>query len=193
MAVRSFDRTAKRAAALGIIAVLVVAGAGGAGAGPWLRQAFERLFAGGAAELDLSIYGPDFDATAEPWPGAGPRRTPWREPGLRLLRDDEAWASGAPAGSSRLVPYAGFGIGAFRLSMNLAERGLGLSRERKQRQLRVFAGLGYRATPNLTTNLEYRALPAGDPPLSLDLGGLAFDLDNPFQDHNVTLKVRYRF
>ncbi len=197
MAERSFDRTAKRAAALGIVAMLVVAGAGTAAAGPWLLQVFERLFTGGAATagLDLSIHGSDFDAFAEPWPGVAPRRAPWAEPWarLQLLRDDEAWASGAPAGASRLVPYAGFGIGAFRLSMNLAERGLGLSKERGQRELRVFAGLGYALAPDLTTNLEYRALPAGDPPYSLDLGGLAFDVDNPFQDHNVSLRLRYSF
>ena len=110
-----------------------------------------------------------------------------------VLRGDEAWGSGTPPTSSRLVPYAGFGLGAFRLSMDLAERGLGLSKEREQRKTRLFAGLGYRAAPYLTMALEYRALPAGDPLLSFDLGGLAFDVDNPFQDHNVSLKLRYRF
>jgi opacity protein-like surface antigen len=191
----SFDRTAKRAAALGILVLLVVAGAGAAGAGPWLRQAFAQLFAAGAATagLDLSVPRSDFESYAEPWHGAAPRLAPRGGPNLRLLRDDEAWAGGAPAGSSLFVPYAGFGFGAFRLSMNLAERGFGLSKERRQRKLRVFAGLGYALAPSLTTNLEYRALPVGDPMVSLDLGGLAFDLDNPFQDHNVSLKLRYGF
>ena len=189
---RSFDRTAQRAAALGLILILVMAGAGAAGAGPWLRQAFAKLFAE-TASLDLRMYGLEYDAEAELWPRATLRQGPWSEPSLRLLRDDEAWASWAPAGVSRLVPYAGFGLGVFRLSMNLAERSFGLSKERRQKSLRVFGGLGYALAPGLTTNLEYRALPIGDPPLSLGLGGLAFDLDNPFQNHNVSLKLRYRF
>ncbi len=189
---RSFNRTAKRAMVLAVILILVVAGAGAAGAGPWLRQAFARLFAD-TAGLDLRMYGPGSDADAEPWPNATLRQAPWSEPSLRMLRGDEAWASGAPAGVSRLVPYAGFGLGVFRLSMNLAERSFGLSKERWQKSLRVFGGLGYALAPGLTTNLEYRALPTGDSPRSFDLGGLAFDLDNPFQDHNVSLKLRYRF
>ena len=192
MAVWSFSRTAKRASAFGIMAILILAGAG---VSPWFRQAVAQLFAGGAitAGLDLSVQGPDFDAHTEPWPGAALRQRSGAGPRFRLLRDDEAWASGAPAGASRLVPYAGFGLDAFRLSMNLAARTLGLSKERKQNKLRVFGGLGYVLASNLTTNLEYRALPIGDPPISLDLGGLAFDLDNPFQDHNVSLKLRYSF
>lgn len=197
---RTFDRTAKRAAALGILAVLVAAGAGTMGAGQWLRQAFERLFSDRAvtAGLDLTTDGLDFDADAEigpDRPGAALRQATRPKPGPRLLllRRDEAWGTGTPATPSRLVPYAGFGIGVFKLSMNLAERDLGLTKEKKQRKTRVFAGLGYQATPNLTLNLEYRALPAGEPLFTLDLRGLAFDVDNPFQDHNVNLKVRYRF
>lgn len=197
MAERSVDRTAKRVAVPGILTILVLAGIGAAEAGPWLRQALARLLAGHSVStgLVLSVHESGFGAHPEPWPGAAVRQRSRVGSGssLRLLNDEEAWASGAPAGASRLVPYAGVGLGAFRLSMNLAERTLGLSKERKQNTLRVFGGLGYALAPNLTTNLEYRALPAGDPAVSLDIGGLAFDLDNPFQDHNVSLKLRYSF
>ncbi len=192
MAVWSFDRTAQRAAVPGIVVILVLAGIGAAEAGPWLRQVLASLWVGGAATagLDLGLDGSGVDAHADSWPGEVLRKRSGAGAGLRLLRNDEAWASGAPAGASPFVPYAGFGLGAVRLSMNLAERTLGLSKVRKQNTLRVFGGLGYALAPNLTTNLEYRALPAGDPALSLDLGGLAFDLDNPSQDHNVSVKLR---
>ena len=197
MAERSFNRTAKRAAVPGTLAILILAGLGAAEAGPWLREGLARLLAGHAVPsgLDLSVRGTGLGADLEPWPGTARRRGSKIGSGssLRLLSDDEAWASGAPTGTSRFVPYAGVGLGAFRLSMNLAERTLGLSKERKQDTLQVFGGLGYALAPNLTTNLEYRALPAGDPAVSLDIGGLAFDLDNPFQDHNVSLKLRYSF
>ncbi len=197
---RTFDRTAKRVAAVGILAVLVAAGAGTLGAGKWLRQAFEQLFSDRAATagLDLTTDSLDHDAAAgtrPDRPSAAQRHGARAKSGPRLLllRRNEAWGTGTPATSSPLVPYAGFGIGVFKLSMNLAERDLGLTKEKKQRKTRVFAGLSYQAGPNLTLNLEYRALPAGDPLFTLDLRGLAFDVDNPFQNHNVNLKARYRF
>jgi hypothetical protein len=200
MAMRSFDRTSKRATALGILAVLVLASASTLGPGQWLWQAFTLLFADRAATagLDLSTYDPDFDAYAETWPArsdAARRPAARARSGFRLLflRKNEAWGTGTPPTSARLTPYAGFGIGAFRLSMDLAEHGLGLSKESTQRKTRLFAGLGYRAAPNLTMNLEYRTLLTGEPLFTLDFGGLAFDVDSRFQDHTVNLKVRYRF
>jgi hypothetical protein len=193
--------TVHKTAAIGTIVLLVLAAAACAGAGGWVRDSFQRLVSEHEpnAGLDLTTDGLDLGRGSVPeaygytpgsrrttGPGAyvyGPAFGPGRAPGYE-----------APAESfSRLVPYAGLGIGAIKLSMKLGNRDLVLGKEKGERQSRVFAGLGYAIAPNMTLGLEYRALAGGDPLVSVDLGGLAFDIDNPFEDHDVYLRLGYRF
>jgi len=189
--------TKSRKLAAGALALLVLAAA--AGASGWLREAYQWLVTGHdpRAGLDLSTQGLDFV------PGGGletygyASRYRWAEdpygsaPGL--WRDGPDTYGGAPDGGSGFVPYAGLGVGVLALSMDLGSRDLVLVKEKRERRSRVFAGLGYALSPELTLGLEYRARAGSDPLVSVDLGGLSFDLDDPFADHDVTLSARYRF
>ena len=188
----------RKKVAAGALALLVVAGAA-AGAGGWLREAYLRLVTGHdpRAGLDLSTHGLDLV------PGGGldaygtTSRYRWAQAPhgytAALRWDGSDTDGGSPDGGSRLIPYAGLGVGVIALSMDLGSRDLVLVKEKRERRSRVFAGLGYALAPELTLGLEYRARAGGDPLVSVDLGGLSFDLDDPFEDHDVTLNARYRF
>ncbi len=172
--------------------VLVVAGFGALaylGGVPWpvpaqrdikgldlsLRDfAFEPSALGGG----YSRYAfPAWRQAADP---AGSSQTPWRDGG-RTAWDDRAL----------LLPYAGVGLGPFRLSMDLRDLDVWLIRDKSTRRSRAFAGIGYSPLPNLDLNLEYRALANGKPLLALDLGNLSLDIDNPFEVQTVALTVNY--
>ncbi len=108
-------------------------------------------------------------------------QTPWRK-GHRTAVDDRAL----------LLPYAGIGLGPFKLSVDLRDRDFWLVKDKSTRRLRAFAGISYTPLPNLDLILEYRALANGEPLFALDLGDLSLDVDTPFAVQTVALTVDYR-
>lgn len=92
---------------------------------------------------------------------------------------------------SLLLPYAGLGLGPFKLSMDLRDLDVWLAKDKSTRRSRAFAGFSYTPLPNLDLNLEYRALANGEPLFALDLGNLSLDIDNPFEVQTVALTVNY--
>lgn len=109
------------------------------------------------------------------------------------LRSRAAHRGGtAPDERDLLLPYAGVGLGPFKLSVDLGDLDVWLAKDKSTRRSRAFAGLRYSPLPNLDLNLEYRALANGEPLLALDLGNLSLDIDSPFEVQTVALTVNYR-
>jgi opacity protein-like surface antigen len=123
-----------------------------------------------------------FPARSRGMDEAGSGKTPWRNGG-RTAVDERAL----------LLPYAGIGLGPFKLSMDLDDLDVWLAKDKSSRRSRAFAGIGYTPLPDLNLNLEYRALAAGEPLFALDLGNLSLDIDTPFEIQTVALTVNYRF
>lgn len=117
-----------------------------------------------------------------------PRRGETVDFGQLWSRGAAPWPSPPAAPDDRylLLPYAGFGLGPFKLSMDLRDLDLRLGKDKSSRRPRAFAGIGYEPWPDLRLGLEYRTVTNGE-----SLFGL--DADNPFAVQNVSLTARYRF
>lgn len=108
--------------------------------------------------------------------------------GVLWSRGAAPWPSPPPAPDDRylLLPYAGFGVGPFKLSMSLRDLDLRLRKDKSSRRPRAFAGIGYEPWPDLRLGLEYRTVTNGESPFGLDA-------DNPVAVQSVSLTARYRF
>ena len=145
-------------------------------------------------QLNLSLDGFEFDPNT--WPAAeGLGRSGRRGRGIGrqtgALRFGRSASTQEQEASSALRIYSGLGLGFVQVSMNLDDPGIIWTKDKSTRRSRFFTGLVYAISPNLLFGVEYRAVAAGVPLFALDLGGQRFELDNPFQDHLVDLKLRY--
>ncbi len=158
------------------------------GAGSWYLWDQRRI-----TQLNLSLADFEFDSGAWAAPGNGQATSRRRDngPGRRTA----AWRHGDPTRQedplSALRLYTGLGLGAVQLSMDVGDTAVRWAKDKSTLRSRVFTGLTYDLSENLMLGMEYRALAVGEPLFALDLGGQHFELDNPFQDHVVDLKLSY--
>ena len=138
------------------------------------------------AGLDLSLQDFAFEPS-DLGGGYGRYAFPAQSRAANLTGD--GWA--ALEEPSLLLPYAGVGLGPFKLSMDLRDLDVWLAKDKSTRRSRAFAGFSYTPLPNLDLNLEYRALANGEPLFAVDLGNLSLNIDNPFEVQTVALTVNY--
>jgi opacity protein-like surface antigen len=90
--------------------------------------------------------------------------------------------SGGPAGSSRLVPYIGGGVG---LAIHELDFDSGGSESDTVFAYQGIAGLAYSFNPNWGMTLSYLFIGSSDPKFQ--------DFETEYRSHNVMLGVRYSF
>jgi hypothetical protein len=161
-----------------------------AAAGTWYLSDQRRV-----TYLNLSLA--DFELDPGAWPAADQTRSPSGRKGGGPGRRTAAWRDGAATlaeeegSATALRFYSGLGLGVVQLSMDFGEPGVRWAKDKSTRKSRVFTGFTYALSRNLMLGVEYRALATGAPLFALELGGQRFELDNPFQDHLVDLKLSY--
>lgn len=159
------------------------------GAGVWHLSDQRRV-----THLNLSLDDFELDPSVRP---AARSPAPYGRKGWKIgsrsgaLRYGRSASTQEQEASSTLRVYSGLGLGFVQLSMDLGEPGVLWAKDKSTRRSRVFTGLVYAISPNLLLGVEYRAMAAGVPLYALYLGGQRFELDNPFQDHLVDLKLSY--
>ncbi len=117
-----------------------------------------------------------------------------RPDGPRSAVNGETGARKRPVKRKRtFVPYAGFGIGKIKASMDLSTQGVVLKKDKGfGSKSRVILGLGYEFAPRATLGLEYRALASDDPLFSANIGGGTFDVNAKYTKQYIYMQLRHR-